>query len=144
MDPAKNATSSGPQFGPEANRRIDRACFDGLLLIALAYGVCTVARCQWEELTFRVGALLMILMQLSQVLSLRPKRGRLFWAMVAYSVVVFVLSSAAVGGRFRFAEMMYIENRLFEGGFTGYVITNMDRWENVLNHIRYLIARVSH
>ncbi|KAH6918983.1 hypothetical protein BKA70DRAFT_1089307 [Coprinopsis sp. MPI-PUGE-AT-0042] len=74
-------------------------------------------------------------MQLSQVLSLRPKRGRLFWAMVAYTVIVFIMSTAAVGGRFRFAELMYVENKTFEGGFLGYLIAHMDRWENVLNHI---------
>lgn len=119
MELEKNVTlASGRELTPEAVRRIERACFDGLLLIALSY-----------------GALLMIMMQLSQVLSLRPKRGRLFWAMVVYSVIVFVLSTAAVGGRFRFAELMYVENRTYVGGFAKYLFDSMDRWENVLNHI---------
>ena len=77
----------------------------------------------------------MIMMQLSQILCLRPKRGRLFWGMVVYSSLVFVLSTAAVGGRFRFAELMYVENRNYASGFAGYLIDHMNRWENVLNHV---------
>ncbi|KAG2020817.1 hypothetical protein CC2G_006119 [Coprinopsis cinerea AmutBmut pab1-1] len=97
-------------------RRIERACFNGLLLSSLAY-----------------GALLMIVMQLTQVLIMRPKRGRLFWWMVLYTAFIFLLSTFAIGGRFKFAEMMYVDHQDFEEGYLAYYFKFMDRWQNVLN-----------
>ncbi|KAF6764742.1 hypothetical protein DFP72DRAFT_799055 [Ephemerocybe angulata] len=93
----------------------ERACFDGLLLTTLAY-----------------GALVMLFCQLFQAMALRPKRGRTFYGLIAYSTPIFILATVAVGGRFRFSEKVYIENRTFPEGPTAWYASNSGQWENVM------------
>ncbi|TFK27354.1 hypothetical protein FA15DRAFT_666414 [Coprinopsis marcescibilis] len=98
--------------------RLERACFEGLLLTVLTY-----------------GALLMIIIQIFQVLWLRPKRGRIFYGIIMYSVYTFFLATFAVAGRAKYAETMYVENRKVPGGYIAYYKDSMDRWENVLDKV---------
>ncbi|KAF9467150.1 hypothetical protein BDZ94DRAFT_1156726 [Collybia nuda] len=88
-----------PPSSSVAQLRAERACFDGTLLAALAY-----------------GALLMLYMQLVQVLLIRPKRGRTFWAIVTYSAFMFPLATLDIAGMFKFSEMSYVDNRNYSGG----------------------------
>lgn len=74
----------------------------------------------------------MLCCQLAQVMSMRPKRGRTFYGIIAFSIPIFTLATVAVGGRFRFAEKLYIENRSFEEGPQAWYVDNSNQWENVM------------
>lgn len=78
------------------------------------------------------GALIMLFCQFIQAILLRPKRGRVFYGIIAYSVPIFVLSTVAIGGIFRFSEMVYIDNRMFPDGAKAWYEDNSGRWENVM------------
>ncbi|KAJ3521759.1 hypothetical protein NMY22_g12184 [Coprinellus aureogranulatus] len=93
----------------------DRAGFDGLLLTAISY-----------------GALLMLCCQLCQSLYLRPKRGPKFYCMIAYALVVFVLATVSVSGRFVTAEQQFIDQRFFAYGPTEWFWRNSDNWQSVM------------
>lgn len=53
----------------------------------------------------------MLFVQLAQVLLSRPKRGRTFWGIVAYSSIILPLTTLAIGGMLKFMEMAYIDHR---------------------------------
>jgi len=72
----------------------ERAWFDGILVSTLAY-----------------GALCMLYLQLTQVLVSRPTRGRMYWAIVIYSSILFPLASISCGGSLRFTELAYVIHR---------------------------------
>lgn len=127
--------------------RTERACFDGTLLSALAYG--TYKFLPFSQVTpalmftSSTGALLMLYCQLSESMWLRPKRGRVFYGIIAFAVTLFILSTVAIGGRFRFAEMIYIENRTYEFGPKVWYLSNSDRWENVMAMSRCVLIIVT-
>ncbi|KXN82297.1 hypothetical protein AN958_02729 [Leucoagaricus sp. SymC.cos] len=75
--------------------RFERAEFDGILIAILAY-----------------GALVMLFIQLLRVLLVRPKRGKVFWGITAYSSILFTLASMAAGGKIKFAEYIYVTSRI--------------------------------
>jgi len=94
----------------------NRACFEGLMLEALAY-----------------GALVMLFIQITQVLVRRPKRGRLFWCIIFYSTAIFPLTTIAFIGKFRFSEGLYVLNKDWPGGSTAYFTKHSSQWPNVIS-----------
>ncbi|KAG5725222.1 hypothetical protein E4T56_gene10131 [Termitomyces sp. T112] len=74
--------------------RQDRSLFNGLLVSTLAY-----------------GALIMLYSQLTQVLFFRPKRGKMYGAIVIYSTLLFCLATIAMAGALKFAETIFIDHR---------------------------------
>ncbi|KAF8882394.1 hypothetical protein BD779DRAFT_927297 [Infundibulicybe gibba] len=82
----------------------ERAGFDGVFVAAIAY-----------------GALFMLYVQLLQVLSSRPQRGRLFWAIAVYSTMLYLSATLSIGGMLKFTEIAYIDERDYQpGGPVGY------------------------
>jgi len=79
---------------------------------------------------------MMLYVQLIQVLRGRPKRGRVFWGIVIYSSAVFLLASLAIIGKIRFAELMYVTNRLYTSGAKAYYIAHIGLWPNVVSQAR--------
>ncbi|KAF8879381.1 hypothetical protein BD779DRAFT_1154576 [Infundibulicybe gibba] len=70
---------------------------------------------------FGSGALFMLYVQLVQVLSSRPKRGRLFWAIVVYSTMLYLSATLSIGGMLKFTEVAYVDERDYpNGGPVGY------------------------
>ncbi|EDR11264.1 uncharacterized protein LACBIDRAFT_324894 [Laccaria bicolor S238N-H82] len=96
----------------------DQACFDGFVLAVLAYGV-----------------LLMLCIQVTQALLSRPKRGRVFFGIVIYSSILFLLTTIAVGGKAKFAEMVYVVHRDYPAGVEAYERENSGQWVNVMSQI---------
>ncbi|GLB39394.1 hypothetical protein LshimejAT787_0605560 [Lyophyllum shimeji] len=90
--------SEAPSSVP-ADLQAERSCFHGTLIATLAY-----------------GALLMLYTQLTQVLLSRPKRGKMYWAIVAYSSVLFCLATIAIAGMLKYTELSFIDNRNYPGG----------------------------
>lgn len=72
----------------------------------------------------------MLYMQLVQVLLIRPKRGRMFWAIIAYSAVMFPLATLDVAGLFKFSELSYVDHRNYKGGPTAF---HKDRASEAVN-----------
>ncbi|KAF9527222.1 hypothetical protein CPB83DRAFT_856582 [Crepidotus variabilis] len=99
-----------------ANILSDRACFDGVLLTALAY-----------------GALVMLCVQLVQVLIHRPRRDRVFYLIVVYTSIIFPLTTAGFFGKLRFAELNYVVNRDFVGGPNAFYTAHSNHWASVLS-----------
>jgi len=100
--------------------RVDRAGFDGTLLACLAF-----------------GALLTLYIQLIQVLRGRPKHcGCVFWGIIVYSSALFPLATLAVIGKIKFAELIYVTNRLYTSGPTAYYTAYSGMWPNVLTQVR--------
>lgn len=120
MDEYTGSVDSLTDLTPLARRRIERGFFDGLFLGTFAY-----------------GALIMVMLQVAQVLSLRPKRGRLFWAMLAYTAFICVASTIAMGGKQRFAQLMYIDNEMFDP--LHYYFNNIHRFESAMEAICLMI-----
>lgn len=58
----------------------------------------------------------MIYTQLGQVLIRKPKRGRAFWFLIAYSVILSPLATLGIGGMLKFVELAYVNHRTFPGG----------------------------
>lgn len=83
------------------------------------------------------GALLMLYFQLIQVLLARPKRGRTFWMIVAYSGILFPLATLAIGLLFKFGELSYIDNRNYPGGPIAFYRAFSTDYINVIGHIRF-------
>jgi len=51
----------------------------------------------------------MLYIQVTQVMLRRPKRsGHTFWFIIAYSTILFPLTTMAFGGKFKFAETLYL------------------------------------
>jgi len=114
--------------------RAERASFDGTLLAALAYGEfprfvveVTISTGFWK------GALLMLYIQLIQVLLGKPKRGRTFWAIVAFSSTLFPLATLAIAGVFRFDELLYIDHQNFPGGLVAFRRAYMSDASNLMS-----------
>lgn len=97
---------------------IDQACFDGFVLAVLAY-----------------GGLSMLCIQVTQALLSRPKRGRVFYGIVIYSSVLFLLSTIAVGGKVKFAKMVYVIHRGYSAGMEAYEREIGGRWVHVMSQI---------
>lgn len=112
---AVNSTYAPQGVSPE-NLPAERAGFDGTLLAALAY-----------------GALLMLYVHLTQVLLRKPKRGHTFWAIVAYSIVLFPLATLAIVGMFKFDELLYIDNPNFPDGASAFRREYMSDAFNILS-----------
>lgn len=75
--------------------------------------------------------------QLFQVLRGRPKRsGRVFWAIIVYSSALFPLATLAIIGKIKFAELIYVTNRLYTAGPTAYYIAHSGMWPNVMTQVR--------
>lgn len=74
----------------------------------------------------------MLCCQLVQSLYLRPKRGRKFYCMIAYAVVVFVLATVSASGRFVTGEQQYIDQRMFPTGPTEWFLQNSDSGQTVM------------
>jgi len=99
--------------------RVDFAAFDGTLLACLAF-----------------GALMILYIQLIQVLRGRPKRsGCIFWGIVVYSSALFPLATLAVIGKIKFAEVVYVTNRLYTSGPKAYYIAHSEMWPNVMAQV---------
>ncbi|RDB23623.1 hypothetical protein Hypma_009503 [Hypsizygus marmoreus] len=111
-----------PSYAPTGvtadDLKAERACFHGTLLAALAF-----------------GALLMLYVQLTQVLLVRPKRGQTFWAIVAYSGALFPLAVLSISVMFKFSEMSYIENRNYPGGPTAFYRDYSSDYVNVIGQV---------
>ncbi len=94
-------------------RRSNQANFDGMIMCGLAYGACieelshsTPSNQRWIQ---TIGAMIMLYIQVTQVMLRRPKRsGNTFWFIIAYSTILFPLTTIAFGGKFRFAETLYL------------------------------------
>lgn len=50
----------------------------------------------------------MLFIQLLHVLLTRPKRGKSFWWITAYSGVTIALTTISIGGKIKFAEYLYV------------------------------------
>jgi len=99
--------------------RVDFAAFDGTLLACLAF-----------------GALMILYIQLIQVLRGRPKSsGCIFWCIVIYSSALFPLATLAVIGKIKFAEVVYVTNRLYTSGPKAYYIAHSEKWPNVMAQV---------
>jgi hypothetical protein len=79
----------------------------------------------------------MIFIQLVQVLLSRPKRGKTFWAIVAYSGILFPLTTVAIGGLLKFTEMTYIDSNNVEGPMR-YRVVHASEPVNMMGQIRYV------
>lgn len=78
----------------------------------------------------------MLYVQLIQVLLSRPKRGKLFWGLVAYSAILFPLLTLGIAGMLKFAEVSYIDNRDYPGGPTKFYFDNFSDRINLLSQVR--------
>ncbi|KAG6819845.1 hypothetical protein H0H93_008048 [Arthromyces matolae] len=97
---------------------LDRALFNGFLVSTLAY-----------------GALVMLYTQLTQVLLSRPKRGNMYWSIVAYSTLLFCLATIAIGGGLKFAEIIFVENRTSPGGPMNYYNDNLTNNIHIMSQV---------
>ncbi|KAF9527221.1 hypothetical protein CPB83DRAFT_856579 [Crepidotus variabilis] len=113
MSSSSSSGSSGSAFVPS-----ERACFDGVMLTALAY-----------------GALVMVCVQTAQVLLYRPRRDQTFYLVILYTSIVFPLTTAGFFGRLRFAELTYVVNRNYPGGLKQYSIDHSDQWASYLSKV---------
>ncbi|RDB18736.1 hypothetical protein Hypma_014681 [Hypsizygus marmoreus] len=96
----------------------ERACFDGTFVSTLAY-----------------GALLMLYFQLTQVLLSRPNRGRMYWAIVAYSSILFPLATIAIGGLLKFTELAYVDHHNDPGGPVAFYTSHLTNRIHVLSQV---------
>ncbi|KAF5380111.1 hypothetical protein D9615_006242 [Tricholomella constricta] len=96
----------------------ERSVFNGTIVASLAY-----------------GALVMLYAQLTQVLLSRPKRGKMYWAIVGYSTLLFLFATIAIGGMLKFAETIFIENRTYEGGPVGFYIDHLTNQIHVMSQV---------
>ncbi|KAF8067458.1 hypothetical protein FPV67DRAFT_1763807 [Lyophyllum atratum] len=101
-----------------AELQLERSCFHGTLIATLAY-----------------GALLMLYTQLTQVLLSRPKRGRMYWAIVFYSSILFCLATLAVAGMLKYAELTFIDNREYPGGPLAYYSSHLSNHIHTMGQI---------
>lgn len=81
----------------------------------------------------------MLCIQVTQALLSRPKRGRVFSGIVIYSSVLFLLSTIAVGGKIKLAEMVYVIHRDYSAGVEAYERENSGQWVNVMSQIWYAV-----
>jgi hypothetical protein len=88
------------------------------------------------------GALLMLYTQLVQVLLIRPKRGRTFWGIVGYSVVMLPLATLSVAGLLKFSEMSYIDNRNYPGGPAAFHKAYMSDTINVMGLVWFVLCQL--
>ena len=106
-------------------RRSNQANFDGMILCGLAYGAyikeLSHSPPSGNQIWIRTtGAMIMLYIQVTQVMLRRPKRsGNTFWFIIAYSTILFPLTTIAFGGKFRFAETLYLT--LAEANTTGII-----------------------
>ena len=118
----------------------DQACFGGFVLAILAYGEMVrefgCLRLSSEKYFFQ-GVSSMLCIQVTQALLSRPKRGRVFSGIVIYSSVLFLLSTIAIGGKVKFAEMVYVIHRDYSAGVEAYERENSGQWVNVMSQIWY-------
>lgn len=75
----------------------------------------------------------MLYVHLTQVLLRKPKRGHTFWAIVAYSIVLFPLATLAIVGMFKFDELLYIDNPNFPDGASAFRREYMSDAFNILS-----------
>ncbi|KAF8056577.1 hypothetical protein FPV67DRAFT_642566 [Lyophyllum atratum] len=101
-----------------AELQLERSCFHGTLIATLAY-----------------GALLMLYTQLTQVLLSRPKRGRMYWAIVFYSSILFCLATLAVAGMLKYAELTFVDNREYPGGPLAYYSSHLSNHIHTMGQI---------
>jgi len=74
--------------------------------------------------------------QLIPVLRGRPERsGRVFWGIIIYSSALFPLATVAIIGKIKFAELIYVTNRLDASGPTAYASAHSEMWPNVLSQV---------
>jgi hypothetical protein len=146
--PIRSMAAKDPSYSPVGvtahDLQAERACFYGTLLASLAYGelLYIIYSCNAASVHLygsdgaTQGALLMIYIQLTQVLLARPKRGQSFWAIVAYSGLLFPLATLAVGAVFKFSEMSYIDNRNYPGGPNAFYREYSSDYVNVIGQVR--------
>jgi hypothetical protein len=80
---------------------------------------------------------MILYIQLIQVLRGRPKRGgRVFWGIVVYSSALFPLATVAIIGKIKFAELIYVTNRLDASGPLAYSTAHSETWSNVMSQTR--------
>lgn len=79
----------------------------------------------------------MLYMQLVQVLLIRPKRGRSFWAIIAYAAVMFPLATLDIAGVFKFSEMSYVDHRNYPGGPAAFHKNHASEAVNVMGLVRW-------
>jgi hypothetical protein len=75
----------------------------------------------------------MLYFQLTQVLLVRPRRDRTFWAVVAYSVVLAVIITLAIVARIRFTELEFVQTR-DAADILKYYLEHADSPYNVITH----------
>ncbi|KAH9475897.1 hypothetical protein JR316_0011458 [Psilocybe cubensis] len=98
--------------------RANKACFEGLVLQALAY-----------------GALVMLYIQITQVLVRRPKRNRMFWLITFYSTALFPLATFAFIGKLIFMEKMYVGSPGEIIDSKAYYGVHCGEWANVISQV---------
>lgn len=76
--------------------------------------------------------------QLIPVLRGRPEQsGRVFWGIIIYSSVLFSLATVAIIGKIKFAELIYVNNRLDPSGPAAYASAHSEMWPNVMSQVRW-------
>jgi len=79
---------------------------------------------------------MMLYIQLIPVLRGRPDQsGRVFWGIIIYSSALFPLATVAIIGKIRFAELIYVTNRLDSSSPAMYSITHSEMWPNVMSQV---------
>lgn len=93
----------------------------------------------WVQEDIVLGALIMLYIQVTQVLLRRPKRGRIFWFIIAYSTALFPLATFSFVGKFTFKESMYTNSHSeFSGDARAYTIENARDWSNIMSETGYV------
>lgn len=77
----------------------------------------------------------MLYAQLTQVLLSRPKRGKMYGAIVGYSTLLFCLATVAMAGSLKFAETIFVDHRTDNGGPENY-------WETHLTNKTHIMSQV--
>ncbi|KZV85731.1 hypothetical protein EXIGLDRAFT_841252 [Exidia glandulosa HHB12029] len=100
----------------------ERACLDGVLIGAVAYGV--------------HATLFFIALKLLWERS-RPNPNAKFW--MAYIIVVFAVSSVANGAQLKFTQMSFVDNRNYPGGPSVYIAQQAGAKPSVTSISAYII-----
>jgi len=82
----------------------------------------------------------MLFVQLAQVLLHRPSRDQTFWGIICYSSILFAFVMAAIVGKFKHAEVLYVLHDDYPGGGRAYYSTHAVPWCQILLQIRCVIT----
>src|SRR6266545_1729430 len=84
----------------------------------------------------------MLFVQLAQVLLHRPSRDHTFWSIISYSSVLFAIVMTALLGKFRHAELLYVQHSDYSGGGRAYYrLTDSVPWCQILLQITCVVSK---